>query len=91
MRLEWDNGSEDEKKLGGVPTYVKCKQACQDDEECMQWYFYKDKCNLARRIMYGKAKTSEKGGVKAFSGWMMERIAEFEEENRECKPKWTRE
>ncbi|KIX04173.1 uncharacterized protein Z518_07727 [Rhinocladiella mackenziei CBS 650.93] len=93
---DWDWKSDEEKQdLWTSLTKIQkratrsvehCREACEDDHDCVQWTWHPGTCKLNYSIKLGHAVG---GDLETTSGWMMERIEEFKKARGECdEPQW---
>lgn len=88
LRIDWDNGSSNVDKIEGIKTYSACQQECLSYNDCKQWSYIDGKCSIAKQIMLGQPKMSGKEDKRAFSGWIMDRVEAFEQDNQACEINW---
>lgn len=75
----WDSLSETEK--GSVESIERCREACEEDKDCIQWAWHPGTCKLHHSIRMGVAVEPKE---KTISGWMLERVDEFKKAKGEC-------
>lgn len=69
-------------------SFNACKKACKEDPACFMWNHHGETCALGRPWKLGE-KRLPKDGVIWRSGWNMERINKWIEDNGPCKePLW---
>ena len=61
-----------------------CHEACDDNEDCMQWMHKDNECALSRSIKLGGSKQPEQGKVSV-SGWHLGRVEAFKAKAGDCK------
>lgn len=102
FRDDWDNKSnddlfkkdDDKDNLGGWWTFNKpyhsyqsCSKACLDDKRCFQFSYVEGECGFGAAFKLGW-KSPPRDNYKRKSGWHLDKIAKFMEENQ-CKgPEW---
>ncbi|KAH9896342.1 hypothetical protein F4778DRAFT_783616 [Xylariomycetidae sp. FL2044] len=71
-------------------SYNHCRQACATDKLCFQFLYRKGACSCSRAFKLGKpSKRPEKGSQRLVSGWMLDRIQSWIEDQGQCnKPSW---
>jgi hypothetical protein len=101
-RDDWDNKSDDDvfKKgddkdtLGGwlafnkpYYSYRSCSKACLDDARCFQFSYTDGECGFGAAFKLGW-KSEPRDNHKRKSGWHLDKIAKFMEENKCNGPAW---
>lgn len=79
----WDELSDLQKAAAG--SMKKCKEACAEDNECVQWSFHPGTCQLQKTIKLGHLADAK---LETTSGWMLDRVNEFKKSKKDCKPQW---
>ena len=78
-------------------SFADCREACAADNECFQFAYYDRTCRLSTSFRLGAYRapeldvTDEEGRKRDIvfkSGWMMERIREWTENNPCTVPEW---
>jgi hypothetical protein len=62
----------------------ECIRACKENRRCFQYVYYGQTCKLSTSFHLGGKRLPE-SDVKFRSGWDLERIAQFQEDNSPCK------
>lgn len=70
-------------------SFEKCGQVCDEDEDCFQWVFYEKTCKLGKSFRLGKYMPPKEGGEVVWkSGWNVDRIRKWTEDNACDDPEW---
>lgn len=89
---KWQSLSEMEKN--SVESFENCREACLQNSECVQFRYNPGTCVLGQNIRVGKvvrgSGEQQEGAERetTTSGWLLDRIAEFEGMFRNCEAKW---
>lgn len=83
MRDEADmNALEKEAHL----SFEHCRKACESVDECFQFRWADDCCGFSKAFMLGKpVKKASDESKRSMSGWAVEKIHKWIEEQGECK------
>jgi hypothetical protein len=82
-KYRFDNLSEAEQEAHTSAT--KCRVACLQLGECLQWRFHRNVCYMGRHIRHGNPIRPDKGeDGKMVSGWDKAKIAAWAEEHEDC-------
>ncbi|KAF2271427.1 uncharacterized protein EI97DRAFT_437854 [Westerdykella ornata] len=84
---DWSNMSEDmafKAPHSASVSFDTCYAACLKDAKCMQFEHFGDTCRLSHAIRLGHPQKPE-GNTKWVSGWVMDRIKDFQEVYSPCK------
>lgn len=106
-RDDWNNISEDWKyeksehfsdlseiEQKSIESFENCRNACVQNEECMQFMYSPGKCILGRDIRVGRVDNGpeededDKSRKTSTSGWLLDRIAEHAGKFRDCEANW---
>jgi hypothetical protein len=70
-------------------SFENCRKVCQEREKCFQYVYYDKTCRLGLSFRLGKhVSPSDDGKIIYASGWMVDRIRQWTEDNA-CKgPDW---
>jgi hypothetical protein len=70
-------------------SFEDCHKVCQEREDCFQYVYYDKMCRLGLSFRLGKhVSPSDDGKIVYTSGWMVDRIRQWTEDNA-CKgPEW---
>ncbi|KAL3425375.1 glycosyltransferase family 31 protein [Phlyctema vagabunda] len=70
-------------------SFEDCRNMCESVAECFQFVFYDDTCRLGYSFRLGQYVDVEREGRKIFkSGWMVDKIRRWTEENACREPRW---
>jgi len=106
-RDAWNNISEDWKyeksehfsdlsdtEKVSIESFENCREACVQNEDCMQFMYSPGKCILGRDIRMGRVDNGsgededDKSRETSTSGWLLDRIAKYAETFKDCEANW---
>ncbi|KAK7946646.1 glycosyltransferase family 31 [Apiospora aurea] len=105
IAIDWDNRGWGEYQTAMFKDYNECAKFCVEDTRCLQWLWHLDTCRLAEAAVVGVPRSPEVEGdaprlpegqtwtveqSRFVSGWNMERIERFGQENNCEVVEWLR-
>ena len=70
-------------------SFENCGKICQERKDCFQYVYYDNTCKLGLSFRLGKhLSPSDDGTIVYKSGWMVERIRDWTEDNACQGPEW---